>query len=175
MRSRANRPFSAQTLSHVKKLRLHLRPRSQLRPATAIGSWRRIMPASETAGGARGFRGGSGSIRREFPHREHVRVKSATSCSSATLFPRRSCTWPAVSAASRRRPGEPQVYHETITAAFLALIGERRLSGSYADFQDFAERNPDLFCKELLSKFYEPAVLQSSVARQTFVLPNPID
>ncbi len=71
------------------------------------------------------------------------------------------------------KAGRPEVYHETITAAYLALIAERRLSGSYADFQDFAERNPDLFCKELLSKFYEPAVLRSTVARQTFILPRP--
>jgi len=73
------------------------------------------------------------------------------------------------------KAGRPEVYHETITAAFLALIAERRLCGSYAEFRDFAERNPDLFCKEVLSRFYEPAVLRSSVARQTFILPRPID
>src|SRR6476620_11564939 len=106
-----------------------------------------------------------------FPHREHVRV-------SYELLERHPFPEALLHLARGLRrlaakAGRPQVYHETITAAFLALIGERRLSGSYADFQDFAERNPDLFCKELLSKFYEPAVLQSTVARQTFILPRP--
>ena len=72
------------------------------------------------------------------------------------------------------KAGRPELYHETITAAFLALIAERRLSGQYADWQDFAARNPELFRKELIEEFYEPAVLRSVIARQTFVLPRPL-
>jgi hypothetical protein len=68
--------------------------------------------------------------------------------------------------------GRPEAYHETITAAFLALIGERRMSGRYADWEHFARRNPDLFRKQLLEEFYEPALLRSQVARQTFILPQ---
>ena len=68
--------------------------------------------------------------------------------------------------------GKPEVYHETITAAFLALIAERRLCGEYSNFEDFAARNPDLFRKELLGQFYRPSVLQSPMARQTFILPR---
>jgi len=106
-----------------------------------------------------------------FPHRDHVRV-------SYELLERHPFPEALLHLARGLRrlaakAGRPEVYHETITAAFLALIAERRLRGSYADFQDFAERNRDLFCKELLSKFYEPSVLQSSVARQTFILPRP--
>jgi hypothetical protein len=72
-----------------------------------------------------------------------------------------------------RKAGRPELYHETITAAFLALIAERRLSGHCADWQDFATHNPELFRKELIEEFYEPAVLRSVIARQTFVLPRP--
>ena len=106
----------------------------------------------------------------QFPHRDHVRVGyeliERHLYPEALLHLARGLRWLAAKA------GKPEVYHETITAAFLALIAERRLSGRYVGFEDFAERNPDLFRKKLLSDFYEPAVLQSSVARQIFVLPR---
>jgi hypothetical protein len=108
-----------------------------------------------------------------FPHREHVRV-------SYELLERHPFPEALLHLARGLRrlaakAGRPEVYHETITAAFLALIAERRLGATYASFKDFATRNPDLFHKELLSKFYEPGVLQSAVARQTFVLPRPTE
>jgi hypothetical protein len=106
----------------------------------------------------------------QFPHRDHVRVSyellERHLYPEALLHLARGLRWLAAKA------GKPEVYHETITAAFLAVIAERRLNGRYAGFEDFAERNPDLFRKKLLSDFYESAVLQSSVARQTFVLPR---
>jgi hypothetical protein len=68
--------------------------------------------------------------------------------------------------------GHPNVYHETITAAFLALIAERRLRDRYLGWDDFAEHNPDLFRKSVLEEIYDPVVLQSPLARQTFVLPR---
>ncbi|HEX4665116.1 MAG TPA: hypothetical protein VH207_00845 [Chthoniobacterales bacterium] len=105
-----------------------------------------------------------------FPHRDHVRV-------SYELLERH--TYPEallhLARGLRRlatKAGKPEVYHETITAAFLALIAERRLSGRYAGFEDFAGRNPDLFRKQLLEEIYDPAVLQSNLARATFVLPG---
>ena len=70
------------------------------------------------------------------------------------------------------KAGHPEVYHETITAAFLALIAERRLCGSYESFQDFVASNADLLSKGALETFYEPASLRSAVARQTFILPR---
>lgn len=106
----------------------------------------------------------------QFPHREHLRV-------SYELLERHPFPEALLHLARGLRrlaakAGQPEVYHETITAAFLALIAERRLRGQYADWEDFAARNPDLFRKELLAEFYEPVVLKSSVARQTFVLPQ---
>ena len=108
-----------------------------------------------------------------FPHRDHVQV--GYELLERHPFPEALLHLARGLRRLAAKAGRPEVYHETITAAYLALIAERRLSGSYADFEDFAERNPDLFCKELLSKFYEPAVLRSTVARQTFILPRPID
>jgi hypothetical protein len=108
----------------------------------------------------------------QFPHRAHVQV-------SYELLERHAFPEALLHLARGLRrlaakAGKPEVYHETITAAFLALIAERRLRGRYADWEDFAARNPDLFRKELLEKIYDPGVLRSTVARQTFVLPRPL-
>jgi hypothetical protein len=108
----------------------------------------------------------------QFPHRDHVRV--SYELLERHLYPEALLHLARGLRCLAAKAGKPEVYHETITAAFLALIAERRLSGRYAGFEDFAERNPDLFRKQLLSDFYEPAVLQSSVARQTFVLPRSV-
>ena len=105
-----------------------------------------------------------------FSHREHVRVSyellERHPFPEALLHLARGLRQLAAKA------GRPEVYHETITAAFLALIAERRLSGNYGSWEDFAARNPDLMEKGLLGKFYPPALLQSAVARATFVLPR---
>lgn len=106
-----------------------------------------------------------------FHHREHVRV-------SYELLERHPFPEALLHLARglRRlaaRAGRPEVYHETITAAFLALIAERRLTADHRNWEDFATRNPDLLRKELLADFYEPELLQSRAARQTFVLPRP--
>ena len=68
--------------------------------------------------------------------------------------------------------GHPEAYHETITAAFLALIAERRAASVYDGWEDFATRNPDLLRKQLLEDWYEPETLRSGIARETFVLPR---
>jgi len=109
---------------------------------------------------------------RSFPHHAHVEVSyellERFSFPEALLHLARGLRRLAAEA------GKPEIYHETMTAAFLALIAERRLSGRFADWKDFAARNPDLFRKELLENFYEPALLNSTIARQTFVLPRPV-
>ena len=105
-----------------------------------------------------------------FPHCEHVRV--SYELLERYPFPEALLHLARGLRRLAAKAGRPEVYHETITAAFLALIAERRLSGCCVDWEDFAARNPDLFRKELLTDFYEPELLQSSVARQTFVLPR---
>jgi len=106
----------------------------------------------------------------QFTHREHVRVSyellERHPYPEALLHLARGLRSLAANA------GRPEVYHETITAAFLAIIGERRLRCRYDGWADFARRNPDLFWKELLAEIYAPAVLKSALARTTFILPR---
>jgi len=105
-----------------------------------------------------------------FPHRAHVRV--SYELLERYRFPEALLH---VARGLRRlaaKAGKPEVYHETITAAFLALIAERRLRGQYAGWEDFAKQNPDLLAKDCLRAWYEPALLQSKIARKTFILPR---
>jgi hypothetical protein len=127
------------------------------------------MPADETADFLADFEAGRLDPA-SFHHCDHVRLSyellERYHYPEALLHLARGLRQLAAAA------GRPEVYHETITAAFLALIGERRVSGHYTDWEHFARRNPDLFRKQLLEEFYEPALLQSQVARQTFILPQ---
>ena len=71
------------------------------------------------------------------------------------------------------KAGRPEVYHETITVAFLALIGERRVRARHADWCEFKANNGDLLDKRCLERWYEGEQLGSDLARQTFCLPRP--
>lgn len=68
--------------------------------------------------------------------------------------------------------GVAEVYHETISMAFLSLIGERQALRPALDFPSFADANPDLFNKSVLGQWYSQERLRSDVARRTFVLPG---
>jgi len=77
------------------------------------------------------------------------------------------------------------LYHETITAAFLALIHQRMaedlaadgqeiaLTGAQAlDWECFAAAHPDLFESDVLARYYSRDTLRSDLARHCFVLPK---
>lgn len=108
---------------------------------------------------------------KQFPHREHVRL--AFEMLGRYPFPEALARFSKGLRQLAIKGGRPEVYHETITAAFLALIGERRLVDNCSDWQQFAMHNPDLMSKDLLRDWYDPEVLNSGVARQTFILPKP--
>ncbi len=108
-----------------------------------------------------------------FHHREHVRV--------AWWYLRHHALPEALarfSAGLRRfaaANGKPDLYHETITTAYLLLINER-LDGTARSltWDAFAERNPDLLLwkPSLLDRYYHSETLKSERARRTFVLPD---
>jgi len=63
-------------------------------------------------------------------------------------------------------------YHETITIAYLLIIHERLDGARSLTWEAFAERNPDLFGRSLLSRYYSNQLLTSDRAREVFVLPD---
>jgi len=112
-----------------------------------------------------------------FHHADHVRMGFAY-----------LCRFPALEAIARfsealkrfaAHCGRPNLYHETITWAFLLLIRERvarweRQHGCPPAWNEFAATNADLldWKDNILAKYYRPETLASELARTTFVFPD---
>ena len=108
-----------------------------------------------------------------FHHSDHVRM--------AFLYLRR---YPALEALQRFSTslirfavanGRPELYHETITWAFLLLIRERLArTGWPQTWTDFAAGNADLLSwkDNILKKYYRGETLFSDLARSTFLFPD---
>ncbi|HEX8077279.1 MAG TPA: hypothetical protein VF511_05650 [Chthoniobacterales bacterium] len=107
----------------------------------------------------------------KFPHSEHVRMgyEMLGHYAFSDALSRFSRGLKLLAA----RAGRPEVYHETITVAFLALINERIARAPGRTWLQFQENNSDLFDKRCLEKWYGPEQLQSDLARRTFCLPTP--
>ena len=106
----------------------------------------------------------------EFPHSEHVRLgyEMLGRSSFGEAISRFSHGLKLLAA----KAGKPQVYHETITVAFLALINERRAAGANQTWAEFRANNADLFDKCCLEKWYGAEQLGTDLARRTFCLPT---
>jgi hypothetical protein len=108
-----------------------------------------------------------------FRHREHVRT--------AFLYLTKYPVLEALQIFSRtlRRfaeaRGKPQLYHQTITWAYVFLIQERMAkAGSNQSWEEFARDNPDLLLWKdgVLTRFYRSETLTSDLARTVFLLPD---
>jgi hypothetical protein len=106
----------------------------------------------------------------KFPHAEHIRLGyemlARHPFGEAVMRFSRGLQLLAAKA------GRAQVYHETITVAFLALINERRARGGPQSWSEFKRTNPDLFDQRCLEKWYSAEQLASDLARRTFCLPQ---
>jgi hypothetical protein len=70
--------------------------------------------------------------------------------------------------------GVPNLYHETITWAYLLLIHERMERNPVDDFAEFEEMNADLFTwkPSILNRYYDQETLDSPLAKRTFLMPT---
>lgn len=71
--------------------------------------------------------------------------------------------------------GKANLYHQTITWAYLFLIHERMArAGLPQSWEHFAQANPDLLTWKngTLTKYYADETLQSELARRVFVFPD---
>lgn len=107
----------------------------------------------------------------QFPHAEHVRLgyEMLGRYPFGEALKRFSQGLRLLAA----KGGRPEIYHETITVAFLAMIGERRVRGGHDSWEEFRDNNDDLLHKRCLEKWYDAEDLRSDVARKTFCLPGP--
>jgi len=73
--------------------------------------------------------------------------------------------------------GKPNLYHETITWAFLLLIRERiARSDSQQTWAEFSAANADLlrWDDNVLKKYYRPETLASELAKSVFLFPDKL-
>ena len=71
-----------------------------------------------------------------------------------------------------RYAGAPQKYNATVSRAWVEIVAHHECYTSSVDFDSFADHNPDLFDKRLLTRFYRPATLASDQARSGWVPPD---
>jgi hypothetical protein len=122
-----------------------------------------LVAAFDTAGFAPG----------SFHHRDHVRVAWVL-LERATLME----TLARFTAGLRRMAaaaGKPEVYHETITCAYVILVQERRAPAGTEDWPAFVARHPELLAWKpsvLETRYYREETLWSDRARASFVLPD---
>lgn len=108
-----------------------------------------------------------------FHHREHVRV--------AFLYLQQYPAQKALQAfcESLRRfaeaYGKANLYHETISWAYVFLIQERMArAGNAQSWEEFARNNADLLAWKdgILSRMYRAETLASDLAKKIFVFPD---
>ena len=107
-----------------------------------------------------------------FHHTDHVRLAFAYLCEHPIFeaLQRFSSALKRLAAAR----GKTQLYNATITCAYFFLIRERMARSEGLNWEQFAERNPDLLIWKggILTHYYDEATLKSDVARRVFVLPD---
>jgi hypothetical protein len=119
-----------------------------------------------------GFEAGT-LVNADFRHGDHVKL--------AWLYLRR---YPVLEVLARmsaglqamaRACGKPQLYHETITWAYVLLIRERLArTGLNQSWDEFAAAHADLLNWKdgILRAYYREATLRSDLARAVFLFPD---
>lgn len=108
----------------------------------------------------------------QFHHEQHVRV--------AWMFVRRHGMPAAIgefSEAIKRfaaAKGAHGLYHETITWAYLLIIGERQARQPASIWAEFANAHADLLLwkPSILERYYSKELLTSDMAKRAFVMPD---
>ncbi|NUP52414.1 MAG: hypothetical protein HOW97_34590 [Catenulispora sp.] len=105
-----------------------------------------------------------------FGHRQHVHLTWLAIRSVGT-----AAAIPLISdgiQATARYAGAPQKYHATMSRAWVVLVGHHTDADPADDFDHFADANPELLDKRLLTRFYNSTTLASDAARTGWVDPD---
>lgn len=110
-----------------------------------------------------------------FHHAQHVRV--AWYYLKRHPFPEALARFSAGLRHFAERQNKPDLYHETITVAYVLLINERIAEDPEVEWLEFARLNPDLFSwrPSVLDRYYRPETLASPRAKRTFVMPDRLE
>ncbi|HEV7667521.1 MAG TPA: hypothetical protein VGS22_03290 [Thermoanaerobaculia bacterium] len=108
---------------------------------------------------------------KDFHHREHVRVfwKLITTVGPESARER----FVAALIRLANAQGASQLYHETLTRAWVELIaaGTSRSPSARSSFE-FLESCPELLDRSILNRHYSPELLASDAARKGWIPPD---
>jgi hypothetical protein len=109
----------------------------------------------------------------QFSHADHVRVAflltRTVGPSEALERMRRGIQYLA------ELGGDPGKYHETITVAWIRLVGglvRRAGAADTASFDAFVSAHPELLRRDVLLEYYDRELLFSDLARREFIEPD---
>lgn len=108
---------------------------------------------------------------KDFHHREHVRVvwKLITTVGQDAARER----FVAALIRLANAHGADQLYHETLTRAWVAIIADAaRRSPSARSSLEFLESCPELLDRSILARHYTPELLASDSARKGWIPPD---
>lgn len=107
-----------------------------------------------------------------FHHADHVRLAFAYLSEYPVLQALQKFAGALKRFAAAR--GKTRLYNETITFAYFFLIGERMARCESANWESFAQQNPDLLTWRdgILSRYYREDTLKSDLARTVFLFPD---
>lgn len=108
-----------------------------------------------------------------FRHRDHVRMAWLTL--RRDPLPRALERFAEGLRRFARAAGKPQLYHETVTYAYLLVIHERMQQRPEGDtWEAFASAHPDLLIwkPSVLERYYREETLASDLARRVFLMPD---
>jgi hypothetical protein len=112
------------------------------------------------------------TLPREFHHADHIRLAYAY----LSEFPLLEAIARFTSALKRYAAsrGKSELYHETVSFAYLFLIHERMARAGSETWDEFAARNADLFRWKngILARYYHESTLQSELSRSVFLFPD---
>jgi hypothetical protein len=109
----------------------------------------------------------------DFGHEQHVRLAFLYVCRYPLLEV--LARFPANLKRYAAAHGKHGLYHETMTWAYLFLIGERvARAGRLQTWEKFRAVNLDLFDRRtpLLGRYYREQTLASKFARERFLMPD---
>ena len=107
-----------------------------------------------------------------FHHPQHVRA--AWCYVRAEPLPQALMRFTTALRAFAAAQGKPELYHETVTIAFMLIIADRMASGKIGTWDAFAARHADLLAwkPSVLDRYYTSETLWSERARRAFVMPD---
>jgi hypothetical protein len=108
-----------------------------------------------------------------FHHTDHVRMAFAYLRQYPLLQALEK--FPATLKLFAKAQGKENLYHETITWAYLFLIHERiSRAGQPQSWEEFAEANAELLIWKngILKRYYAEETLQSDLAKSVFLFPD---